>query len=424
MIIRFSVENYRSIRQRQELTFVAATNLKDSRESIIEIDGISPGLLPVAAIYGANASGKTNILSALHFLRFAVQSSHRDLEPTQRIPRSPFALDDSPSRPSSFEVEFVLRGVRYRYGFTLDSERFLEEWLYAYPNGKQQQWFVRSEVPERSFSFSRSLVGEKNRTIEALTRSNSLYLSAAAQNNHEMLLPVYNFLANDLQFSFSRSTAETEELCSEATHTERVLASLRSADLGITGLRTEPVEFGGEFEKVVSALRDLLPAGLRSDFPGKRIRTLLQHRSDSGTQMELPLSEESEGTIAYFSLLGPILKTVSTGGVLCVDGLDSTLHPLLALEIVRTFADKTRNSTGAQLLFNTHDTTLLNNPVLKLRRDQIWFTEKDSSGATRLYPLTDFRPRRDENLGRGYLQGRYGAVPYLDQTVISEESGV
>jgi hypothetical protein len=424
MIIRFSAENFRSIREKQELTLVASS-LKDLPDSLIRLERLNYDLLPVAAIYGANASGKTNVFRALHFISFVVENSHRNWKPGQDIWRTPFALDASSSGPSSFEVEFILAGVRYRYGFTLDSQKINEEWLYAYPNGKQQQWFTRSETPEKKFSFSRNFPGEreKNRTIEGLTRPNSLYLSAAAQNNHEALLPLYNFFVNDIRFLPSGARCldrrATEEMCLDDGYKSLILQYLKAADLGIAGLRAEQEEFVEAATKFMSALRENLPAKLQVDLPNKHTKILLQHRGQGGSQLELEVENESDGTMAYFSLLGPIMKTLERGSVLCIDDLDSSLHPLLALELVRMFNDRKRNPRGAQMIFNTHDTNLLDNSLL--RRDQIWFTEKDSSGATHLYPLSDFKPRQNENLERGYLQGRYGAVPFLESGLVSQD---
>ena len=416
MLIRFSFENFRSFKTRQELTLVASS-LRDQADSLIGLGDSEHSLLPAAGIYGANASGKTNVIRALLFLSSAVENSQRRWEPEAPIPRWPFLLDaESQRAPSFFEVEFALAQARYRYGFVLDSERVLEEWLYAYPSGKQQTWFTRAEIPERRFTFSRNLSGE-NRVIEALTRKNSLYLSAAAQNNHEMLSPVYNYLAKDTRFELGREgTPEaTLAMCEDEKHKDMLLKFLVQADLGIIGLRLERVEPDEPFKKFVSALKEMVP---QADLSGaERVtRAFFRHRSKAGSTVELDMHDESAGTIAYFSLLGPAVEAIESGGVLCVDELDSSLHPLLALDLLRLFNDRERNPRGAQLIFNTHDTNLLSASVL--RRDQIWFTEKDSEGATHLYPLSDFKPRKNENLERGYLQGRYGAIPFLEPELV------
>ncbi|MFY9741628.1 MAG: ATP-binding protein, partial [Candidatus Sulfotelmatobacter sp.] len=399
-----------------------ASSLKDLPESLIKLES-DYDLLPVAAIYGANASGKTNVIRALHFISNAVENSHRIWEPGRGTVRRPFLFGDWPKKPSSFEVEFALAGIRHRYGFSLDSDKVREEWLYAYPHGKQQRWFTRSEIPERTFSFSRDLPGEKTRTIEGLTRPNSLYLSAAAENNHESLMPVYNFLVKDLRFSLSREhlSRKTVEMCNDDKYRSLFLQYLKAADLGVLGLRIERTELDDDGKKFVTALRDAMPKRLQGAFESATTMSQpwFQHRGQSESPVELSIHNESDGTVAYFSLLGPVVNTLESGGVLCVDELNSSLHPLLALELVRVFNDRKRNPLGAQLIFNTHDTNLLDSSLL--RRDQIWFTEKDSSGATHLYPLSDFKPRKNENLERGYLQGRYGAIPFLGSDALPQD---
>jgi uncharacterized protein len=410
MLIRFSIENFKSFNERQEVTFVA-TSAKDLPEATVHIEGFSYNLLRVAVIYGANASGKTNVLKALATLRNAVSNSHRRWKPEAKIPIDSFRLGSSADKPSVFEVEFLLSNIRHQYGFSCNVDRFLTEWLYAYPQGKKQVWFERAD---KSFSFGRNLIGE-NRAIEALTRQNSLFLSAAAQNNHEMLLPIHNWIANRVQFSFSRTTVgtddETAALCKDSKHKQLVLDLLKAADLGVTDLRIDEEEIGDRYSKIATAFKETFPE-LEARFTDKIIHMALLH-AGSDKAVELPIVDESAGTIAYFSLLGPVVKALEGGGVLCVDELDSSLHPLLALEVVKLFNDPRRNFSGAQLLFNTHDTNLLDNNVL--RRDQIWFTEKDPKGATHLYPLSDFKLRRTENRKRGYLQGRYGAVPFIGE---------
>lgn len=429
MLIRFTFDNFRSFRTRQELTLVAGP-LVELEGSLISVRDLDHKLLPAAAIYGANASGKTNVVKALNFVSNAVQHSQRNWEPDAPIPRSPFLLDsDSQKGPSSFEVEFVVADVRYRYGFVLDSQRILEEWLYAYPNAKQQTWFTRSEVPERRFVFGRSLTGE-NRAIEGLTRKNSLYLSAAAQNNHELLAPLYNYLAKEIYFQLEREglPLATLAMCEDEKHKKMLLELLASADLGITGLRLEP--FGTDerikepVNKFLSLVRDpVKEVAPKADFPDitRFSHPYFLHQSKTGSYVELPMQDESAGTVAYLWLLGPVVRAIEIGGVICVDELDSSLHPLLALSVLRLFNDRERNPRGAQLIFNTHDTNLLSGSVL--RRDQIWFTEKDSEGASHLYPLSDFKPRKNENLERGYLQGRYGAVPFIEPELVPSVEG-
>jgi AAA15 family ATPase/GTPase len=408
MLLRFAASNFRSLKDEQELSLVA-TSLAGHPDSVVVLDGVDEGVLRVAAIYGANASGKTNALRALHFMATAVEDSQTSWKPDQHIPRQPFRLDQSSrDKPSQFEVDIVLESTRYQYGFSVASDRVLEEWLFAFPSGRRQMWYRRK--PE-GISFGRNLTGE-NRLIERVMRRNSLFLSAAAQSNHEQLTPIYRWFSTQLAFVTSDRHGppmETLELCDSDIAKRRIEAALGAADLGLLGFETSERPVEEATRKLFAAIQDILPSGaaMPEKLPGVRFL----HRCEHNAPVTLGLTAESDGTIAFFALLGPVIKTLDHGGTLCVDELDSSLHPLLALELVGLFNDPKRNPRGAQLIFNTHDTNLLDLSIL--RRDQIWFTEKDKCGATHLYALTDFKPRENENLQRGYLQGRYGAVPFL-----------
>jgi hypothetical protein len=398
MLIRFRVDNFRSIREEQELSLVAST-LSEHPETLVPVESYDIALLRAAAVYGPNASGKSALFRALSFMREAVVASHREWRPDGGVPRTAFALvPECGTEPSLLAVDLLLDGVRYEYGFTADSERIQEEWLYAYPRGRKQAWFTRDASRDVEFAFSRSLSGE-NRAISALTRVNSLFLSAAAQNNHEQLLPLFNWFSRMLWIVQDGTRHWGGEYvvaeCIDERKREEVLAQLAAADLGISGI---------EFTHGSGAV------GTAS---GPQVRLL--HSTRAGPPVALPLHEESRGTQTLFALLGSINWSLAEGATLLVDELDQSLHSHLASWVVRTFNSPATNPRGAQLIFNTHDTNLLDGDVL--RRDQIWFTEKGTDGATRLFPLTDFRARKHENLERGYLQGRYGAVPSLGEAL-------
>jgi hypothetical protein len=414
MLLRFRVSNFRSIKDEQELSMVASS-LAGPSESLVHLESEGLDVLRAAAIYGANAAGKSNVLDALQFMATAVRESHHGWRPEGPIPREPFLLDAAgPVLPSRFEIDFLLGRTRLRYGFELDSERVLKEWLYAYPHRREQVWYRRDTDRAEPFHFGKSLRGN-NRTVASLTRSNSLFLSAAAENNHELLSRVHSWFATHLVFC-SRDTLPPRLLPGRAA----LLAGLvRLADFGISDINDR----GEKSPEVQSKISDSL-AIMRSVeydiseyFHPSRLRFGgLRHSSpDHPSGVSLPFQNESQGTRAWLSLADSLLDALETGGVLCVDELDRSLHPRLALEVVRIFDDPARNPMKAQLIFNTHDTSLLGNlfggPAL--RRDQIWFVEKDAAGVSHLYPLTDFSPRRDENLERGYLQGRYGAIPFV-----------
>jgi AAA15 family ATPase/GTPase len=393
MLLRFRTRNFRSIRDEVELSFAAA-NLSDLPEAVMESPFAERGVLRTAAIYGANASGKSNVLRALTFMTQAVEESHRSWS-ANGIEREPFLLDDESGRQaSSFVITFVLDDVRYEYGFEVDSERVIRESLHAYPTARRQTWFERDGD---EFVFGKFLSGD-NAAIQRLTRANSLFLSAAAQNNHTQLSPIYAWFAMGFRAEIHDrgGLLYTAMLAENALFEERIHRYFSAADLGIA-----------RFELVNGPLRFTTPDG--SNLWKHRVPVFVHQSGDAA--VTLPAEAESDGTLTYFSLLGPIVGALATGRILIIDEITASLHPLLARNIVRLFNSPAENPHGAQLIFTTHDTTLLE-PEL-LRRDQVWFTEKDDSGATHLYPLTDFKPRRGENVRTGYLQGRYGGVPYL-----------
>ncbi|MBK7535701.1 MAG: ATP-binding protein [Myxococcales bacterium] len=415
-LLRFRVANHRSLRDEQELSFIADG---DGDARLVHPDGLDEAVLPVCAIYGANASGKTNVIDALAFMRSAVAYSQRMWEPIGGVPRRSFALGVDAHTPSTFVAEMMIEGARYEYGFAVDDEVVREEWLRAWPNGRKQEWFSRDE---QTFEIGRSLHGE-NKVIEALVRPNSLFLSAAAQNNHEQLTPIFQWFAarlNPLTLSvdrvFSSSVpqwwgqfaAPTADDDGARSARERARELLAAADLGIEDFqvveadRAVPEASADGSEEPVSSRRR---RGYRLSFA---------HRTSVEPRW-LDLRDESTGTRALVGLLPTLLPLLAEGGLLAIDEFNS-LHPMLALALVQIFQDPARNPRGAQLLFNTHESSLLGNLLTDpapLRRDQVWLTEKDRDGATHLYPLTDYTPRTNENLQRGYLQGRYGAVPFL-----------
>lgn len=414
MLIQFRVENHRSIRDEHALSLTAASLGGTSDDSrLIRSPAVSEPLLPAVAIYGANASGKTSILHALAFMRDAVIHSYRHWEPEEGVPVEPFALSSRRHDPSLYEIDIIADGIRLRYGFVCSSERIEEEWLFAWPHGHKQSWFEREGD---TYHFGRNLTGD-NDAIAKLTRPNSLFLAAAAQNNHAQLLSLFRWFRTtqvDLRrnrlfpapWMFFTESRQLSLFGEEMGAPERgsILELLRAADTGITDLKVEELDREGVASGRVAR---------------RRARLFLRHKSDAvgeeGTW--LPVEAESSGTIALLELAPRLIRAFSNGGLVCIDEFEASLHPVLALALLRLFQDPARNQGGAQLVFTTHDTNLIGTTLGEptLRRDQIWFTEKNESGATQLYPLTDFHPRKQENLERGYLQGRYGAIPFLGE---------
>lgn len=407
MLVEFRVENHRSIRDEQILAM----------EEVDDDSGAeSASISSVAAIYGANASGKSSLLAALRFMRDAVSHSQRLWSPDEGVPRDPFAWGTKLLDPSLFEVTIMLAGVRHQYGFVVDDSQILEEWLHVYPLGRKQVWFERDGA---SFKFGDHLKGE-NRLVEKITRPNSLFLSSAVQNGHEQLRVVYRWFRSIQTHNLPRARGRhmpmlfggesniARWLSADAAQGSLFPSALRDSNARIARFREllQVADFG------ISDVR--LEEGTDDDHRrGRPSRIFLRH----GTDGWLPLEQESQGTQQLFRL-GPVLIDALIGGrVLLVDELEASFHPLLALEIVRIFGRRTTNPNHAQLIFTTHDTNLLGTTVgaPSLSRGQVWLTEKDQEGATRLYPLTNYTPRKSENLERGYLQGRYGAIPFLGE---------
>lgn len=406
MLIEFRVENHRSLRDEQVLTFEAANIGDPADRRPRQVPGHDKKILPVAALYGANASGKSNVLSALEFMKSAVEDSHRLWIPGGGVSRSPFAWGISRSEPSLFEVTIIKENTKYQYGFVVSDAAVEEEWLFVWPNGRKQIWFEREG---QGFKFGENFKGP-NETIKELTRDNALFLSTGAQLNHPYLFSVSFSIAKSLrrlkplssvnsEWTSNRLLADflTEKNYAEPFHellrgsptVTRIHKMLRASDLGIVDVKIDPTTS----------------------------KIMLKH-SNTNEDSWLNLEDESQGTKTLLQLSVPIFGILVMGDMLIIDELEASLHPSLALAIVQLFNDPKTNPHNAQLLFTTHDTNLLNSlgtdqEEPPLRRDQIWFTEKDKEGATKLYPLTDYKPRKAENLERGYLQGRYGAIPYL-----------
>jgi uncharacterized protein len=420
MLIRFSVENHLSIRDRQELSMVAAS-IQDSGADLISVNDIK--LLPAALLYGANASGKSNLISALNFLKRAVNSSHSRAEPKSKIPRSPFRLNKkSRSSPTKIDLDFFLNKTRYHYGFAATSDAFIEEWLYAFPLGKKQVWFHR-DINKRSIQFGKHLKGSL-RTIERLTRPNSLFLSAAAQNAHKQLTPIFEYLGNfSLSYKIENRATDAGATFSDGSIDERIIQFLQQADTGIVAHRFEDLLSGVEIDKkgfmtdLLGVLKKYAPEGREfpAEFAEREMKNIsLGHATAAKHTEFLDLELESAGTLRLLVLLRPIFEALDHGSLVVIDELDASLHTYLCEKIVMLFNSRKTNPRGAQLIATTHDTNLLSAGCV--RRDQIWFVEKDSSGATTLYPLTDIRTRGTENLERGYLQGRFGAIPFRGPT--------
>ena len=394
MLIQLSVENYLSIKDKVVLSLLASKDTEHSEHLII--DG-NKNYLKSSVIYGANASGKSNVLNAFWFMVNYVLTSHNQ-QVHKSIDRTPFKFDrETPARPSSFEVIFTANGIRYAYGFSVTDKAVTDEYLYYYPNGRQALIFERKDTTDFRFTVD---VDEQN-TLKERTSANKLYLSVASNWSYSKVIPVLEWFAS-CQIITKHSVADAYGLEAEQLKDDdyrRVIASmLRVADLGIQALQ----------------IRDTDPLStLRNDvFTNIEAVHTVQDTAGNAFSYTLNMTEESDGTNSYFKLIGIVKKALDQGTLLVADEMDAHLHPLLTKHLVSLFNSAEFNPNGAQLVFTSHNTNLLDLDVL--RRDQIWFTEKDEqTAATDLFSLYDFSIRKDAKVEKGYLIGRYGAIPFI-----------
>lgn len=428
MIIDFSVKNFRSFREEQRISFVASNYDKDLPNNLIapELPGLeSVKLLKSLAVYGANAAGKTNILRALSFIGQFVEDSATGLDEGDETGVEPFGMcPDCPNQPAEFALRFVVDGVRYHFALILDSRRVLYESLSAFPVGIERVWYERSwdeDKEEYEWNPKRPTGFKRDQNIVGYTRQNALFLSTAAKWNNDQLAPVYRWFK--LRLRFIRVNSDTSILSPSFTaaymqrgpnQRNEVLRLLRHGDIGILSAKTTEHEIRRE------ELPDTLPAEMVSDIiKKKRLEISLGHQGVEGREYPLPWENESAGTQKLFCLAGPWFDILKNGYVVGVDEIESSMHPNMVVELLRLVFDPEINRGGAQFIFTTHNPLLLD-PTL-LRRDQVWFSDKDDEGATHLYPLTDYKPRKGESLARGYLAGRYGAVPFIPNGLLGRE---
>jgi hypothetical protein len=416
MLIEFKIKNFRSFREEAMLSMVASTDktLPENTVAAPEFGGRS--LLRSAVVYGPNAAGKSNLIAAVNFVDDFVNTS-MDRKLNSPIEVTPFLLVTEPiTAPSEFEITFIdSQNVRYQYGFHVTAKQVVREWLVAYPKGLPQTWFEREHTGEAepTWYFGRNLKG-KNSQVAELTRPDVLFLSNAAKLNHRQLGRVFEWFQKSMRvigadelspYLSAYSAARAKE---DKESQERIRRLLAVADFGISGFDIREETY------TEKDLPEDMPAELRNQLINKKhLDVYMRHPIGAESEVALPLEEESNGTQRLFALSGPLAEVLENGWTLFVDELDASLHPLLVRYLVELFHNPQINPKGAQLIFNTHDTTLMD--CCLFRRDQIWFVEKDRQGCSHLYPLLDYSPRKDEALAKGYLLGRYGAIPFLSE---------
>lgn len=423
MLIEFSVGNYKSFKEQVTFSMVAANLVaKDKKldeNNVFAVDK-ELKLLKSAAIYGANASGKSNLAKALAFMKWFMVNSSKETQSTDDINVEPFKLStETEEQPSYFELVFLMDGRKYRYGFEANRDQVVSEWLFYVPKTRETKLFERQT---NSFRITKNYDADG---IQKKTRDNALFLSVSAQFNVKLAEKILEWVTEKLNIISGLDDQPylnyTVNCLIENENKSDILQLIKKLDLGISDIQVE------QRKLTIDVLPDEMPDELKKFLVKRELKTTsigTNHRKfdqdgnyKSIEQFDLN-SHESEGTQKVFALAGPLVATLKQGEILIVDELDARLHPLLSRAIVELFNSSETNSNNAQLVFMTHDTNLLSNKLF--RRDQIWFTEKTRYGATDLYSLAEYKIpdeaskiRNDASFESDYIKGRYGAIPYI-----------
>lgn len=417
MLIEFSVGNYLSFKEKVTFSMVATdlgTNTRLDENNVFQVDD-ELSLLKSAAIYGANASGKSNLIKAVGFMRWFVLNSSSHTQITDLIDVDEFKLStETVNKPSFFEIVFLLDKKIYRYGFELDKKQVISEWFFYTPGKKEYKYFDRKK---QEFNIlKRFFEGE---LLESKTRPNALFLSVVAQFNgkiSEQILFWFQSLGILLGIREYLNNSYTLQLLDNKQYRKDILKLIRKLDLSINDIKTQETRVPLEYipKEILEELSKKVGAKA-PELMSVDIKTIHNQYDSEGkifSTEEFDMDEnESEGTKKLFALAGPILNTLREGRVLLIDELDARLHPLITKTLIELFNSKDTNAKNAQLIFMTHDTNLLNKKLF--RRDQIWFAEKNKYEATDLYSLVEYDISDDTSFENDYIKGKYGAIPYI-----------
>ncbi len=416
MLIEFSVGNYRSFKEPVTFSMVAANlvaKYKNLDENNVFAADKDLRLLKSAAIYGANASGKSNLARALSFMKQFMINSSKETQSTDEIGVEPFRLNtETEGKPSYFELVFLMDGIKYRYGFEATRERVTSEWLFYVPKVRETKLF------ERDFDTIRPSKNYDADGIQQRTRSNALFLSVSAQFNVELAERILEWLTDNLNIIsglHDRLYRDYTVKCFTNNENRSDIVNLiKNLDLGISEIQVDQEDFPVDSlpDEIPDELKKMIvKAGVKATSIGTEHRKFDSEGNYKYLEKFDLVRHESQGTQKVFALAGPLITALKKGEVLIIDEFDARLHPLISLAILEMFNSQETNSNNAQLIFITHDTNLLSNKIF--RRDQIWFTEKNRYGATDLYSLAEYKIRNDATFESNYIKGRYGAIPYL-----------
>jgi len=423
MLLQFSVKNYKTFKDKVTLSLLASNYDKDTLkdENIFVDKKYGFRILKSVVIYGANASGKSNLLDAFLFMKNFVINSSKESQNGENINIKPFRLsEDTENEPSEFEVIFLFDNILFRYGFEANEQTIISEWLYYKPNTKEIELFYRDEnnfeIHERNFTKGRTI------TKAGLVRDNALLLSVAAQFNETKAIMVINWFKRLKMLSGLNESDYKGFIMNKteaSTQKSKILELIKAADFGIQDIVLQKLDIDSLPKEMSKEIKDKI---IRDINEGKSefIDVLTIHKKYNLNKSTIDTvyfsleDDESSGTRKFFALSAPILEVIENGCISFVDELDSKLHSNLVCKIVSLFNSKKFNSKNAQLIFNTQDTNLLSSGLF--RRDQIWFTDKDKYGEAKLYSLADYRKnkvRKKEPFEDNYIKGKYGAIPFL-----------
>ncbi|GAA5221176.1 AAA family ATPase [Membranihabitans marinus] len=417
MLLEFSVGNFLSFKVKTTLSLVA-TSIKEHIDENLFLTKKTK-LLKGAVIYGANASGKSNFIKAMSTMRRMVLHSFNQSS-MDELGVIPFLLSTETEKlPSLFEVIFIIDNIRYRYGFEVDDDQVHSEWLFEAIKNAEKPLFLReNDGIEVMNNFP------EGKDLEERTRDNALFLSVVDQFNGKVAKKIMHWFNNFITISglsHERYKSVTFRMLENKDTNFRLLNFYNNLDLGFQDVAInkkpfDPQELPKDMpESIVRQLLTDLEGAFKID-----IKTIHKKFNDQGQavgQVEFDMrSQESSGTNKIFNISGPIFDVLNEGGVLVIDELDASLHPLLTLAVTRLIHSKKFNPKNAQLIFATHDTNLLN--YGSFRRDQIYFVEKDRLGASDMYSLVEYKEegktiRKDRSFEKDYIEGRYGAIPFI-----------
>jgi uncharacterized protein len=421
MILQFTTENYKSFFAPATLNLVAAKLSKKKAPTILDSENIFNAsgfdLLRSAAIYGANASGKSNLISAVGFMRKFVLTSARDSQAGDKIDIESFKLRDNNINSSLFEVVFLMEEKRYRYGFRVNPDFVTDEWLYYVPQKKETCLFERTNG-----KFYISNIFKEGSEIEGKTSDNALFMSVCAQFNGDISKKIIDWFKKLYVLQGSNEqmyTLMSQETINNPEIKNKVLLFLKAFDIDILDIQLEKMDHTGKLKEIYEIFSEKMKENLRAN--GQDSVMTLHNKFDSvgnivGSEKFSMQSHESEGTKKLFAFSFRIIDALDSGKTVFIDELDAKLHPIITKKIIGLFNSSKTNPKGAQLIMTTHDTNLLDSNIF--RRDQIWFAEKDRFSSTDLYSLYDFkvndrRIREDESYQKNYVIGKYGAIPYI-----------